>query len=212
VRDSRLPGLADPPMPDEKTVGPHAYRMLGDAVLVTGISGRWAMLSEEEYRTFAEGMAQDHPRWDELREKGLVRNFIGFEQISGEMLDTSLLAWPGPRVVIANVDGMEVETARRVIDFIFTVPGPVVHLEIVTEDLKESWPVVWFLLEYGRKRSEWNGRLLRLWLRIPPSSPSSGIRKTLLAHKVGIRIDWGEAKSPRSQQRSICERRLKGRS
>ncbi|MFH1723459.1 MAG: hypothetical protein ABII00_02440 [Elusimicrobiota bacterium] len=197
---SKLTCLKELPKLDRRSVGPHRYRALGDKVLVTGDAGHYAFLSPGEYRAYLRGMDEGHPRFEELRLKGFIRHYMEFDLIASEALESSLLSWEGAKnhVVFLERGGvrMDPDTAREAVDFIFTVPGPVVQIEMVAGDVDACWPAVWLLVRYARRRAEWNSRLLRLWLRTGPEGPEPKKLKFLLDHSVGLRVAFDGAAGP----------------
>ena len=60
---------------------------------------------------------------------------------------------------------MNLETARRCLDFVFSAPGRQVSVELAADDVGAVWPVLWFCVQYARRRAEWARRPLFLIVR-----------------------------------------------
>lgn len=53
---------------------------------------------------------------------------------------------------------MDLDAARRIVEFVFTCPGPQLTLELVFSDADKCWPVLWFIVQYARRKGEWSRR------------------------------------------------------
>lgn len=190
---TELPGL---PAPHPGKVAPHRWRVLGGKVLAVSEPGHWAFLTPAEYADYLRGLEDSHPRFDELRVKGFLGHYMEFDALAADAMEGSLLSWEGTRthVVLLERDGktMDPDRLRDVVDFAFTVPGPAVVLELVCEDPKAAWPLARFAARYARRRSEWNGRRSRVWLRTPsaPKAAEPGL---------GLRVVFNAEDSPRAK-------------
>lgn len=193
---SRLTRIAAPPPPDPDRVWPHACRLVEGDVLLTTDTGRFVFLSPGEYRDYLGGLDDGHPREDALRRAGLLRRFQDFDKLAGEMRDAGLSRWRGPASHILRIDDppMRLETAREVVDFIFTSPAGEIGIEIVSEG--RGSPALSFIVEYAERKAEWTGRHLTLTLRSedpPPGKTLSG----LLGRGVGLRVPFRGRRPPR---------------
>ena len=181
---TELPGL---PAPHPGRVAPHRMRVVDGKVLAVSEPGHWAFLTPAEYADYLRGLEDSHPRFDELRVKGFLGHYMEFDGLAADAMEGSLLSWEGTRthVVLLERDGktMSPDMLREVVDFAFTVPGPAVVLELVCEDPEAIWKTACFGARYARRRSEWNGRRSRLWLRTPvlpkKAEPGLGVRLVL---------------------------------
>lgn len=210
---SRLTCLDKPPRPDKTRVAPHNFRRLRRGVLIANDSGRHAWLSEEEYRQYLRGIPEGHPLWTRLQPKGFLGHSYDFDAEAVGLAETSFLSWRGPALHRVFIDrggvAMGLDTARRVIDFIFSAPGRLA-VEIVAEAPREFWPVIWFLAGYASRKSEWAKRPLSLTLTARGSPGSEGL-EFLRGHGVRFRLlmDLDGAPSPRlrpsfSARRALC--------
>ncbi|MBI5598009.1 MAG: hypothetical protein HY928_18155 [Elusimicrobia bacterium] len=175
---TELPGL---PAPDPAKVAPHRFRALGGRVLVVSEPGHWAFLTRAEYADYLRGLGDDHPRLDELRVKGFLAHYMEFDRLAADGLDSSLLGWEGTRRLVLLLargrERMSPETARDAVDFAFSVPGPAVVLEAAAADPAACWPAARFIAEYAARRSAWNGRRSRVWLRTPERPSPAQVRE-----------------------------------
>lgn len=73
-------------------------------------------------------------------------------------------AWKGPsRHVLALPMGPE--RLRAAVDFACRSLSPVLTLELACEDAAAAWSSIWFAVQYGRRREEWDRRRVLLVVR-----------------------------------------------
>lgn len=153
---NKLTCLEDLPRPRPGVVG-HNYRSLRDDILLTDDAGRYLFLKPEEYRDYVSGKAAP---------AGFLRP-MDRDVMARAELRASLLSWPGPwahRIFLRRARrGMDLETAQKAVDFMFTVPGSGLNIELVGGEAQ--WPSLWFIAQYARRKSEWTGRPARLRVR-----------------------------------------------
>lgn len=197
---SLLTELPDLPAPDTAKVAPHRFRVLGERVLAVSEPGHWAFLTRAEYADYLRGLGDDHPRLDELRVKGFLAHYMEFDRLAADGMDSSLLGWEGTRRFVLLLERgrerMTPETARDAVDFAFTVPAPAVVLEAAAGDPAASWPAVRFIAEYAARRSAWNGRRSRVWLRAP-KRPSPAQAREMGGLGLGLSLELDAASAPR---------------
>lgn len=196
---SRLTLIKDLPRPDFKRVGPHAYRRLAGKVLITNEWGGRAFLSEEEYRRFLRGMTEQDPLWPKLAAGGFLRNAMDFETAARETAGRGLPAWRGPVnhavFLHGGQDVMSLKTARLCLDFIFSAPGDPLAIELAAEDAQTAWPVLWFCVQYARRRAQWAGRALLLTARLDGGLNAENL-DFLRGHDVEIRLRLAVSGAP----------------
>ena len=168
---SRLTSYVKPPRLRPGAVAPHQYRLFGNKVLITDEHGRWAFMSKPEYARLLAGLKTSDPLWPTLQPLGFVAGAYDFDAAARRQFERSLLSWKGPASHVLLVDGMSLETARRVVYFVFRCPGPQLTLEFVCEDAGAVWPVLWFLVQYARRRGEWARRPVFLIARAKTMTP-----------------------------------------
>lgn len=155
---SRLTGFDKPPKPRPGAVAPHQYRLLGKRVLITDEHGRWALLTRPEYDRVLAGLEPSDPLWPALQARGFLAGAFDFDAAARRQFERSLLSWKGPGSHVLLIDGMALDAARRVVDFVFRCPGPQLTLELVFDDAAAVWPVLWFIVQYARRKGEWSRR------------------------------------------------------
>ena len=103
----------------------------------------------------------------------------------------SLLSWEGPwrHVLCLERAGrcMRLETLRACIDHAFSTPSERLTLELSAGRGAALEGLVWFAAAYGRRRAEWGGRGLDLWLRLD-EAPSERLRGVIEEQRVGLRL------------------------
>jgi len=159
---SRLTAFTKPPKARAGAAAPHQYRLLNGRVLITDEHGRWAVLSEPEYKRYLAGLKPSDLLWPMLQSRGFLAEAFDFDAAARRQFERSLLSWKGPGSHILLLDGktgtMELDMARRTVDFVFRCPGPQLTLELVFEDAARCWPVIWFIVQYARRKGEWSRR------------------------------------------------------
>ncbi|MBI3554085.1 MAG: hypothetical protein HY077_16435 [Elusimicrobia bacterium] len=199
---SRLSEIARCPAAHKRSVGPHQFRRIGDYVLAVDDAGRFVFLSPSEYRDFLKGLKPDSPLREKLGHAGLLRDAFDFDDAAQCSAERGLLAWPGTSVHVIRLekygsrDVMDLGTARKVVDFVFTVPGPCVNLRLCAELTKQTWGLVWFIVQYARRKGEWHKRPVAFtWMG--QSAPSVEQAEFLAAHKVDLRTEMWLSGKPK---------------
>ncbi len=179
---SRLTSLEKPPKARAGACAPHQYRILGRRVLITDEHGRWALLTRKEYDRFLAGLKPSDPLWPVLQARGFLAGAFDFDGAARRQFERSLLSWKGPGAHVLLLEGMELDAARRIVDFVFACPGPQLTLELVFDDAAPRWPVIWFIAQYARRRGEWSRRPVFLIARA--RTMTSGRADFLRSHGV----------------------------
>jgi radical SAM protein with 4Fe4S-binding SPASM domain len=155
---SELTALEKPPKAPSGSCAPHQYRVLGRRVLISDEHGRWALLTREEYGRFLSGLAPSDPLWPVLQPRGFLAGAYDFDAAARRQFERGLLSWKGPGAHVLHLDGMGLDAARRITEFVFRCPGPQVTLELVFGAADAVWPVIWFIVQYARRKGEWSRR------------------------------------------------------
>ncbi|NNN05253.1 MAG: hypothetical protein HKL90_05075 [Elusimicrobia bacterium] len=160
---------------EPRSAGPAPARTLpGGKILVVGPTGRAALLTGAEHAAFCAGLEESDPLRARLAALGIFAGAADAAALAREEVECGRLNWSGPatHVLLASVRGsaMSPQTAKDVVDFVFSTPRPTLTLEIVDEDGR-GWPAAWFAAEYARRRAEWAGRGLALVFRAPAAPP-----------------------------------------
>jgi His-Xaa-Ser system radical SAM maturase HxsB len=154
------------------------FRRLGGRVLLTNETGRFADLTEEQFRSFAAGtLPEDDPLFTDLCRRGFVRDRLDFPEVAAAYLKRSgPLFHSGPSLHMMVVTlrcnqachychssavspsrtdtDMDLETARRTVDFIFDTPNPTICIEFQGGEPMLNWPVVKFVVQYARLKNK----------------------------------------------------------
>lgn len=155
---SRLTSYAKTPRAKPGAAAPHQYRLLGKKVLITDEHGRWALLTPKEHARLLAGLKPADPLWPRLQTRGFVAGAFDFDAAARRQFERSLLSWKGPASHQLLLDGMDLETARSIVAFVFRCPGPQLTFELIFDDASAVWPVLWFIVQYARRKGEWSRR------------------------------------------------------
>lgn len=160
------------------------YRDMGDWVLVTNDSGHNAMLSRGEFSDVLGGRVDErHPRYAELQSKGFIRGAMPFRELAGAYARKNAFHWfAGPSLHMMVVTlrcnqkcqychssvvdpsrtdtDMDLETAKRTVDFIFQTPNPTICIEFQGGEPLLNWPIVKFVTQYARAKAKATKRKL----------------------------------------------------
>ncbi len=168
---NKLTAYAKTPKVRAGAAAPHQYRILGRRVLITDELGRWALLSAAEHARLLAGLKTSDPLWPKLQALGFVAGAFDFDAAARRKFARSLPSWQGPASHVLLLDAMTLDTARRIVEFVFRCPGPQLTLELVFEDAAAVWPVLWFIVQYARRKGEWSRRPVFLIARARTMSP-----------------------------------------
>lgn len=188
---SRLTSYAKPPKAKPGAAAPHQYRLLGKKVLITDEHGRRALLTPAEHSRLLAGLEPSDPLWPVLQERGFVAGAYDFDAAARRQFERSLLSWKGPGSHALLLDGMGLDAARAVVDFVFRCPGPQLTLELIFDEASAVWPVVWFVVQYARRRGEWSRRPVFLIARARSMSPEQAdfLRSHGVARRLALELD-----------------------
>lgn len=176
---------------------------------MTNEAAEHAVLSEEDYGRFlAGGVKAEEPLGRELLAKGFLRRHLDFAGLARRCVEKNLLAWPGPRVhtIVATLrcnfrclychasvvgagdvsKDMTLETAKKVVDFIFQSPNPELMVEFQGGEPLLNWPVVKFIARYARRKARLEGRKLHIGLISNFSLLDGEMIEELIAQKVSF--------------------------
>ena len=174
-------------------VAAHNARALGSSVLITNDIGEHAFLTAADYARYLAGriengdpLAVGTASAKGLLQKDFIRDQLDFSHQADRTVPRHLLDWKGPNVhtvVVtlrcnfkclychASVVGVEqtdkdmtVETARQVVDLIFSSPNPVLMIEFQGGEPLLNWPVVKFIVQYAKEKNKLHKRALHFAL------------------------------------------------
>ena len=169
-------------------LGNFNFRDFGSWVLLTNDWGRWLMLDKKDFERFAAGeVKQSDPLFRELSSRGFARAEMDFADLAASYVkQTSFRHFPGPSLHMIVVTlrcnqkcqychssvvdpsrtdtDMDLDTAKRTVDFIFRTPNPAICIEFQGGEPLLNWPIVKFIVEYSQAKAKAEGRRLILAL------------------------------------------------
>ena len=181
---SRLTSLAPGVKTDAKGLGPFNFRDFGDWVLVTNDWGRWLMLDKKDFERFVAGKVKPEEALGvELSSRGFLRDKMDFGDLAASFVkQTSFRHISGPSLHMIVVTlrcnqkcrychssvvephrtdtDMDLETAKKTVDFIFATPNPSICIEFQGGEPLLNWPVVKFITQYAQAKAKATGRRL----------------------------------------------------
>lgn len=185
---SRLTSLPRGAKADAGRVGPVSFRDFGAWVLLTNDFGRWLMLDKPDFARFLAGEVKpEEPLHEELAARGFLREKLDFPELAASFLKlNSFRHIPGPSLHMIVVTlrcnqkcrychssvvdpsrtdtDMDLETAKRTVDFIFATPNPSICIEFQGGEPLLNWPVVKFIVEYAQAKAKATKRRLLMAL------------------------------------------------
>ncbi|MDE2292388.1 MAG: His-Xaa-Ser system radical SAM maturase HxsB, partial [Elusimicrobia bacterium] len=177
--------------------------------LATAGHGGWALLEEPEFRAYLEGrLPADGELSGELCARGLVRDRLDFDALAARWSDKDAHLFRAPTLHIAvatlrcnhrclychsSVVGpdapgkdMSLETARRMVDFIFECPNPKLIIEFQGGEPMLNWPVVKFVTRYAQLKARAAKRTAFVTMVSNFSLMDEEKAAFLAEHKVGV--------------------------
>lgn len=157
---------------------------MGGWHLLTNEWGHYLMLDTSDFRRVIEGkVGEGEPLYEELRQRGFLRESLDFPLLaSGWLRRTAFHHAPGPSLHMAVVTlrcnqkclychssvvdpsrtdtDMDLETAKRTVDFIFSTPNPTLCLEFQGGEPLLNWPIVKFIVQYAQAKAKAGKRRL----------------------------------------------------
>ena len=207
---SRLTEPAAPAPAGAAHLGPVLFRDFGDWVLLNNDWGRWLMLDKPDFARFMAGtVGPDEPLAQELASRGFLRDRLDFADLAaGHLKLTSFRSVPGPSLHMIVVTlrcnqkcqychssvvdpsrtdtDMDLETAKRTVDFIFSTPNPSLCIEFQGGEPLLNWPIVKFITEYAQAKAKAQNRRLIMALVNNFTLMDDARLKFLLDHGVSI--------------------------
>ena len=175
--------LIQSPLPEH--VGPCYFRRLDGGWLLTNDWGRHARLSPEAFASFFSAAPERAAAWwSELEEKGFVRGRLDLTDLSARFARANAFLWSGPRLHVAVLTtrcnhvcvycqagsptgpgaDMSLDTAERVVDFVFAGPAPALTIEFQGGEPLLNWEALVLIVRQAVQRAEEQRRALRLAL------------------------------------------------
>lgn len=180
-KTTRLTTYSPARRPPGNKVPAVGFRRIGRQFLITNDTGHWNLLDAKEFKNYLGGRVDPKtPLGEKLLGGNLMLNGLNFQSLAEKTIEKELLRWPGPMVHTLVVTqrcnfkclychasvvspsqagrDMTLETAKRAVDFIFSVPNPTLMIEFQGGEPLLNWPAVRFIVEYSRKKELWEKR------------------------------------------------------
>ncbi len=185
---SRLTSLP-PAMPVEvEPLASFNFREMGGWYLLTNDWGQHAMLETAQFKRFMAGsLSKEDPLLETLENRGFLRHRMDFGALATSYVRKNSFQWiQGPSLHMMVVTlrcnqkcqychssvvdpsrtdtDMDLETAKKTVDFIFSTPNPTICIEFQGGEPLLNWPVVKFVVQYARAKAKATKRKLILAL------------------------------------------------
>ncbi len=191
-------------------LAPVNFRAMGGWHLITNEWGRYLDLEPGDFRRLMAGeIAPGHPLRERLEAGGFLRSRLDFPDLARAYVKrNSFRYFPGPSLHMVVVTlrcnqkchychssvvdpsrtdtDMDVETARRVVDFIFATPNPTLCIEFQGGEPLLNWPVVKFITRYAQAKARATNRRLIVALVCNFTLMTEERLQFLLDHHVSI--------------------------
>jgi len=194
---------------NKKTVGFFRFKKLKDKYLLTNDFGYYIFLTPVQFKKFLGGDFDTKDEiYQELEEKGFIKNSFNLDKLGERYRSRNITVFQGPSLHIIVVTlrcnfkciycqaasrpmtekgyDMDLNTAKRVVDFIFKSPSPSITIEFQGGEPLVNWPVVKFIVEYARKKNETEKKELLLSLVSNFSLMSEEKLNFLIKNKVSL--------------------------
>lgn len=185
---SRLTALPSGAAVKTDNLAPFNFRDMGGWHLLTNDWGHYLMLSTADFKKVMAGkVAAGDPLHAELESRGFLRDRLDFPKLAASYVKKNSFQWfPGPSLHMVVVTlrcnqkchychssvvdpsrtdtDMDVETAKKTVDFIFQTPNPTICIEFQGGEPLLNWPVVKFITEYAQAKAKATNRRLLMAL------------------------------------------------
>lgn len=165
-----------------------SFRDFGEWVLLTNDWGRWQILDKPDFERLLAGTVKaDEALHGVLASRGFIPDQMDFGDLATSYLkQTSFRFVSGPSLHMVVVTlrcnqkcrychssvvdpsrtdtDMDLETARKTVDFIFSTPNPSLCIEFQGGEPLLNWPIVKFIVEYAQAKAKAQKRRLLLAL------------------------------------------------
>jgi His-Xaa-Ser system radical SAM maturase HxsB len=157
---------------------------MGGWFLITNDTGHFLMLDEPDFKRFVSGQVKpEDPLYAELELRGFARDRMDMNALARTMAKKNAFQLtPGPSLHMMVVTlrcnqkchychssvvdpsrtdtDMDLETAKRTVDFIFSTPSPSLCIEFQGGEPLLNWPVVKFVIKYAQAKAKASERRL----------------------------------------------------
>lgn len=195
-----------------KKIGFFRFKELNKNYLLTNDVGFYAFLTQSQFEDFVEGkLDKKSAIYKELKEKGFTKdlslpekeklinryrskNFSLFRQ--GPSLHIMVLTLrcnfkcvycqAASELPTKKEYDMTLNTAKQTVDYIFKTPARSFTIEFQGGEPLVNWPVLKFIVEYARKKSETEGKGLNIALVSNLTLMTDAKLRFLMKNKVGL--------------------------
>jgi His-Xaa-Ser system radical SAM maturase HxsB len=199
------------PLAELDTRGPamFRFRQVGPRMLITNQEGRWLLLEPAEFDLFTRGqLVAGSPLFERLRTHNFLRDHYDVRAAATMLRGRKRFLDSGPNLHMAVVTlrcnetcvychasradldavhtDMTVETATKMVDFIFKTTSPFVTIEFQGGEPLVNFPVVQHIIEYARARNQTAAKTLEFTMVSNLSLMDEAKLAYLIDHKVQI--------------------------
>jgi His-Xaa-Ser system radical SAM maturase HxsB len=159
-------------------LAPFRFKKLGEDYLLTNEVGDYIFLNSENFQKFLQNKLEKKSAiFQELCQKNFIKDKLNLNQYLNDYRQKySYLLAPGPslHIIVATLRcnhrclycqshpkdveqkefDMELITAKRVVDFIFSVPNKAITIELQGGEPFFNWPVVKYIFDYALTLNE----------------------------------------------------------
>jgi uncharacterized protein len=184
VTVSRLTSLAPSVAVEPSGLAAFNFREIDGWYLLTNDWGHHMMLDKPDFeRLMAGKMSAKDALWPELQRRGFLRSHMDFPALAGSYARrTAFQRHPGPSLHMIVVTlrcnqkcqychssvvdpsrtdtDMDLATAKRTVDFIFSSPNPTICIEFQGGEPLLNWPIVKFITDYAQAKAKATKRKL----------------------------------------------------
>jgi uncharacterized protein len=186
------------------------FRDMGGWHLISNDWGHFLMLETPDFEAFMRGeIGPDHTLYPELEKRGFLRDRLDFEDLArshGKRTAFQHFNGPSLHMIVVTLrcnlgctychssvvdpsrtdTDMDLETARRTVDFIFDTPNQTICIEFQGGEPLLNWPVVKFITKYAQRKAKGTGRRLIVSLVSNFNLMTEDKLEFLIEHSVSI--------------------------
>ncbi|MBI3554087.1 MAG: His-Xaa-Ser system radical SAM maturase HxsB [Elusimicrobia bacterium] len=181
---SRLTSLPEKSRIDAEPLSAFNFRNMGGWYLLTNDWGQHAILESAQFKRFMAGkLSEEDPLWKTLQSRGFLRHHMDFGALATSYVRKNAFQWiSGPSLHMMVVTlrcnqkclychssvvdpsrtdtDMDLATAKKTVDFIFSTPNPTICIEFQGGEPLLNWPVVKFVIQYAQAKAKATKRKL----------------------------------------------------
>ena len=191
-------------------IGACRFKELNGGFIVTNEVGEYVYLDKDSFQLFIKGIPdkRDPSQYLELQQKGFLKEYPCAEELSRKFFQKNEFLFTGPSLHIVVLTlrcdhscvycqsgakglsapflDMSVETAKKVVDTIFSTSSPSIMIEFQGGEPLANWEVLQFVVKYARKKNISAKKKIGFSLVTNLSLLSVERMRFLLKNRVGI--------------------------